>query len=56
MRVLTWKKGGSRAVLLGMRNTKTGELRELTAEERARFINDFKGKELLEEPIIEREQ
>lgn len=56
MKVLVWRKGGLAAAFVGMRNTTTGELRESTAEEHARFINDFKGKELLDEPITEKEQ
>jgi hypothetical protein len=56
VKVLTWRKGGLSAAFVGMRNTTTGELRESTAEERAHFIANFKGKELLEEPITEREQ
>lgn len=49
--MLRWKKNGCVAHHNGMRNVKTGELRPLTLEEEEKFIQEFKGKEFLEEPI-----
>lgn len=48
---LTWKKNGLRGELVGIRSTKTGELRPLTQSDIDAFIASFQGKEFLEEPF-----
>lgn len=51
---LTWRHKGSSSptTCVGMRSTKTGQLRGLTQQEVDDFTKKFEGKDKLEEPII----
>lgn len=53
--ILTWKKNGVKAALVGIRNTRTDELRPLTQADIDDFIKNFKGADTLEEPFVVQE-